>query len=90
MSVVSRDKVMAVLMDYIQDRLLDGDQSVGLTTETPLLEWGILNSIETARLVSHIRTEFGVRVPPSRMVSKHFGSVEAIADLIGSLQEARA
>ena len=90
MSVASREKVMSVLMDYIQDRLLDGDQSVGLTTETPLLEWGILNSIETARLVSHIRHEFGVRVPPSHMVSKHFGSVESIADLVGSLQEARA
>lgn len=90
MPVDSRDVVVESLTSYIQDHLLDGDQSVGLTTETPLLEWGILNSIETARLVGYIRNQFGIRVPPAQIVSRHFKNIDCIADLVSSLSEATA
>ncbi|MBP2328677.1 acyl carrier protein [Kibdelosporangium banguiense] len=90
MSVESREVVVGSLTRYIESHLLDGDSSIGLTVETPLLEWGVLNSIETARLVAHIRDEFGVRVPPAKMVSKHFSNIDRIADLVCSLGQNEA
>jgi acyl carrier protein len=90
MPVESRGSLVKELTQYIQDHLLDGDRSAGLTTETPLLEWGILNSIDTARLVGYIRERFGVRVPPAQIVQRHFKNIECIADLVASLSEAGA
>jgi acyl carrier protein len=90
MPVESRDAVVKELTRYIQDELLNGDRSAGLTTETPLLGWGILNSIDTARLVGLIREQFGVRVPPVQIVEKHFKNIECIADLVVSLSETGA
>lgn len=87
MPVESRRILLKELTQYIQDNLLDGDKSAELTTETPLLEWGILNSIDTARLVGYIRAQFAVRVPPSQIVSKHFKNIECIADLVSSLSK---
>ncbi|GAA0728377.1 acyl carrier protein [Dactylosporangium roseum] len=90
MPVESRDTVVKEVTRYIQDELLNGDRSAGLTTGTPLLGWGILNSIDTARLVGFIRERFGVRVPPGHIVEKHFKNIECIADLVVALSEAGA
>ncbi|MHC3475163.1 acyl carrier protein [Streptomyces sp. 7R007] len=90
MPVDSRESVVKDLTHYIQDRLLDGDGAAELTTETPLLEWGILNSIDTARLVGYIRERFGVRVRPGQIVHRHFKDIESITDLVVSLGEAPA
>lgn len=85
MSVTDREVVLANLNQYIREHLLNGDESVGLTNETPLLEWGILNSVGTTRLVGYIRNEFGVRVPAGQMVRQNFQNINCIADLVGSL-----
>jgi acyl carrier protein len=90
MLVESRDSLVKELTRYIQDELLNGDRSAGLTTETPLLAWGILNSIDTARLVGFIRERFGVRVPPADIVEKNFRDIESIADLVASLSGTEA
>ncbi|MDT0446438.1 acyl carrier protein [Streptomyces johnsoniae] len=53
-----------------------------ITPESQLLELGVLDSVRTARLLAHIRTEYGVRVPPARMTGEHFSTLETITDLI--------
>jgi acyl carrier protein len=90
MLVESRDSLVEEITRYIQDELLNGDRSAGLTTETPLLGWGILNSIDTARLVGFIRERFGVRVPPADIVERNFRNIECIADLVASLSATEA
>jgi acyl carrier protein len=86
MSDDQRAYVVDKLVDFVRRELLDGKDVVDFTTTTPLLDWGLLNSIETTRLVAYIREEFGVRVPPTDMVSRHFKDVEAITDLVTSLR----
>jgi acyl carrier protein len=90
MRVIDREVVLENLTQYIQEHMLNGDKSVGLTAETPLLEWGILNSVGTMRLVGYIRNEFGVRVPPRQMVRQSFQNINCIANLVSSLSEAEA
>lgn len=82
-----REFVLRNLTQYIREHMLDGDESVQLTAETPLLEWGILTSIGTTRLVTYIRNQFGVRVPPRQMVRQNFQNINCIANLVGSLSE---
>jgi len=87
MRVTDREVVLENLTKYIRENMLSGDESVRLTTETPLLEWGILNSIGTTRLVGYIRDQFGVRVPPGQIVRQNFQNIKCIANLVDSLSE---
>jgi acyl carrier protein len=83
-----RAHVVSKLVSFVRSTLLDGKDVPDFSTTTPLLDWGLLNSIETTRLVAYIREEFGVRVPPTDMVSKHFKDIDSIADLVTSLRTA--
>lgn len=89
MRVTDREVVLNDLTQYIQEHMLN-DESVELTAETPLLEWGILNSVGTARLVGYIRNQFDIRVPPGQMIRQNFQDINRIADLVGSLGETKA
>jgi acyl carrier protein len=84
---LDRTTILSKLNDYVVAELLDGKDVEQFDTTTPLLDWGLLNSIETARLVAFVRQELGVRVPPTDMVKKHFQNLESIADLLLSLQD---
>jgi acyl carrier protein len=87
MRVNEQEVVLECITQYIREHMLNDDESVQLTVETPLLEWGILNSIGTMRLVGFIRSEFGVRVPPGQMIRQNFQNIRCIASLVGSLSE---
>jgi acyl carrier protein len=77
--------LLSQLTAYIRDELVGAPESNELTTTTPLLEWGVLDSIKTARLVAYIRDELGVRIPPTSMTGVHFRDIESITDLVVSL-----
>ncbi|QKV90523.1 acyl carrier protein [Streptomyces sp. NA02950] len=86
---MTRDAVQDQLADYIRRTFLD-DSSASLDSDTPLLEWGILNSMNTARLLTYIREELGTTVPPTHITGKHLKDLNAITDMVTSLRaEAR-
>jgi len=82
----ARTTVLDKLTEYTKTELLGGQQADDLTSTTPLLEWGVLNSLQTARLLAYLREEFGVRVPPARLNGHHFRDLESITDLVTSLR----
>nr|MDT0661789.1 acyl carrier protein [Micromonospora sp. DSM 115978] len=83
-----RADVARKLTEYFRTRMLGEAEAAELTPQTPLLESGILNSVGTARLLAHLRDEFGVRVPPGKVTGTHFRNLDNITDLVVSLQEA--
>jgi len=76
--------VLEVLTTYVSERLLGEDNASDLTERTPLLELGVLNSIETSRLVAYIRETFGVRLPPTSMTGDNFRDLATIAGVVVS------
>ncbi|MEU4428967.1 acyl carrier protein [Actinoplanes sp. NPDC024001] len=70
------------MTEYVATRLLGPENAADLTSTTPLLELGVLNSIETARLVAYIRATFGVRLSPATMTATNFRDLETIAGLV--------
>ncbi|SBT42793.1 acyl carrier protein [Micromonospora auratinigra] len=86
MSSNESPETLSRLVEYTRTVLLGGDAD-GLTPETPLLEWGVLDSLKTARLVGWIRDEFGVRVPPTKMNGANFRDLNSIAALVESLRD---
>ncbi|MET7934857.1 phosphopantetheine-binding protein [Streptomyces sp. NPDC005322] len=82
---MTRDAVHDQLAEYIRKTFLD-DSRTSLNSDTPLLEWGILNSMNTARLLTYIREELGTTVPPTHITGKHFKDLNAITDMVQSLR----
>lgn len=82
---MNRDEVLDRLTKFVSERLLDGSADTEITAQTPLLEWGIVNSINTMQLITFVREEIGVDVPTSAMSGKNFRDLGSITDLVVSL-----
>jgi acyl carrier protein len=85
---MDHSQVVAELADYVRTELLGDDRSTEVAPDTPLLEWGILNSMNTARLLTHIREKHGVNVPPTYLVGNNFRDLSRIADMVVQLSAA--
>ena len=72
---------------YIAEEILDGEYSSELDEKTPLLELGVLNSMEITNLISYIQTKYGVRVPNDGIVPDNFQDIRAITQFIESLRQ---
>lgn len=81
---MDRSTVMTGTAEFVNEVLLDGsDDKAG--PDTPLLEWGVLNSLNIARLLNAIRERFGVSVPPEQIVGRNFRDLNAVTDLVMAL-----
>jgi len=70
------------LIAFIRERFLSGDPGGELDEDSPLLEWGILNSLNTAILISHIRDEMGIDVAFEMIDPRAFKSVRGLASAL--------
>jgi len=75
------------LVEFIRDKFLAGDPEGELGADTPLLQWGILDSLKVAILLTFIREQLGVIVPFQHLSAKNFGTVGGIAKLVRELGE---
>ena len=66
------------LCEYISMTLLDGDPDLSVQPEDNLLEAGMLDSLQLMRLVHHVETETGIKIPPADLVLENFETVNAI------------
>jgi len=78
---MQRDEVIHKLKNYFLSEVLESEDT-RLDETTPLLEWGILNSFEMIRLFHYINSEFGLDIPPEKMMADHFKNMLTITDLI--------
>lgn len=83
---MKQSEVLDSLKSYVSRELLDG-KDIGLDASTPLLEWGIINSIEIARLVAFIQDRFGVEVPGEMIVVEHFKDLTSLTNLVSELAQ---
>lgn len=86
-TIPAPDKLAAELTSFVRDRFLQGDEDVALTDRSPLLEWGVLTSLNTVALLGHIRDAYGVDVPPTAITAKHLRDVHSIATLVADLAD---
>jgi acyl carrier protein len=83
------EQVAVELTAYVRATFLDGDDDTALTPQSPLLEWGVLTSMNTALLLTHVRQTYGADVPPSAITAKHLRDVDSIAALVCELTSLR-
>ena len=80
--------VTSQIIHFIRRAFLDGDPKGELNETSPLLEWGILNSMNMIQLMSFVRDQLGVSVPPARINARDFKDVRSITTMVLDLREA--
>ena len=78
---MERMTVVEQLKSYFAQDVLSG-KDIGLDETTPLLEWGIINSLEMVRLLQFIRKQLKVDIPPDKLVADSFTDIVSIANLV--------
>ncbi|MCP3102833.1 acyl carrier protein [Myxococcus sp. K15C18031901] len=78
---MNQAQLLEGLTRYIADEILEGDAE-DLLPSTPLLELGILNSLETARMVGFIEKQYGITVPADALRVENLQTLSAIADMV--------
>lgn len=86
MTTQTREGIHSELLTFIRESFLAGDPEGELDVDTPLLELGILNSLNTALLIAHLGEKFGVQVPLIDVTASTFKSVRSLSEtVLGSL-----
>lgn len=78
---MDRGDVVDQLSAYI-DRELLNSATPQVAPTTPLLEYGVLNSLALQQLIVFIRDHLATPVPPDQIVGANFKTLDAVADMV--------
>jgi acyl carrier protein len=81
MPVITRDEMVNDLKQFVVTELLDG-RDTGLNEHTPLLEWGVIDSLSVAELVSFTSERFGIVVPQDDVSPENMKDLDAYVGLL--------
>lgn len=77
-----RQSVRDDVRDYILTEFLPREDSEALTDSTPLITGGILDSIASVRLVSHLEERYGIRFEADEMSVEYLDTVDRIVQIV--------
>ncbi|HZB84611.1 MAG TPA: acyl carrier protein [Rubrobacteraceae bacterium] len=78
---VSTENASAEIRGWIQENVTG---SRDIPDDYPLIENGVLTSLQTVELVMFMENRFGVTIEDEEFSEENFGSVRAIAELVAS------
>jgi acyl carrier protein len=78
---VSNGNARAVVSGWLQENVTGGRE---VPDDEPLIENGVLTSLQTIELVTFLEDRFGIVVQDDEFDEENFGSVEAVARLVES------
>jgi acyl carrier protein len=83
-SATSQQALCGELIRYFSVEVLEG-QDIGLDDSTPLLDMGLLNSVELLKLLAFMDERFSLTVPPEELLSHNLKDVASISQMIARL-----
>ncbi len=82
---ISQDEILAELKAFIEERFLP-EGTAGLEPDAPLLQLGILTSLNTTELIGHVQERYRLYIPPEHIVGRNFKTLNTISALVFGLQ----
>lgn len=83
------ERITARIIAFVRETFLDGDPRGELEPTTPLLEWGVLNSLRMTQLLAFLREGLDetdrAKVPALQINARNFKDVRTIAELVDRL-----
>ena len=78
---VSTENAATEIQGWLRDNVTGGRE---VSPDEPLIENGVLTSLQTVELVTFLEERFDIIVEDEEFDEENFGSVEAIASLVAS------
>jgi acyl carrier protein len=78
---VTREEMLDELKLFVVSELLDG-RDTGLDEHTPLLAWGVLDSLSVNVLVSFTSERFGINVPQGEVTPDNLKDLDAYVAML--------
>jgi acyl carrier protein len=82
--VANTSHVEQIVKAYILKEFLPDEDPASLTSSTPLLTAGVLDSIATLQLVSFLEQEFSISLQAHEADAEHLDTIERISQLVAS------
>lgn len=76
--------VEQIVKTYILAEFLEGEDPSQLTSTTPLVSTGILDSLATLKLVAFLEQEFSIAIGAHEADAEHLETLDRIAALVRS------
>ncbi len=73
--------VIDEVRQFVVAEFLNG-KGEGLDADTPLIDWGIIDSVAIVSLREHVHQQYGVLIPGAEMRPANLTSLRTIAELI--------
>lgn len=74
------------IRSYILEQFLPGEPADSLADDTALVGDGILSSIDTLKLITHLEDTYRISIDSHEVVGGPLNSVEAIVELVTDKQ----
>jgi acyl carrier protein len=81
---LKREEMVDELRGFVVRELLDG-RDTGLDEHTPLLAWGVLDSLSVNVLVSFTNERLGIEVPQSEVTPQNLKDLDSYVSLLTRL-----
>ena len=78
---VGTEQVVPEIRGWLRDNVTGGRD---IPEDEPIIENGVLTSLQTVELVMFLEERFGIMVEDEELDEENFGSVNAIAGLVAS------
>ena len=78
---MTRDEMLGELKQFVGQELLDG-RDAGLDESTPLLEWGVIDSLSVAELLTFTSERFDIDVPQDEVSPQNLKDLNAYVGLL--------
>jgi len=76
----------SIILAWIEQHCLAGRTTGHLGPDTPLLDDGVLDSLQIIQLVKHIESRFGVEVALEELVPENFVDANAVTSMVERLR----
>ena len=81
---MTREEMLGEVRQFVVDELLDG-RDTGLDEHTPLLAWGVLDSLSVNQLLSFTHERLGIEVPQNEVTPDNLRDLDSYVGLLTRL-----
>ena len=79
---IPRDEIRSDVREYLLTEFLPGEDPAALTDSTPLISGGILDSIASVKLVSHLEERYGILFEANEVSVDYLDTIDLVVDTV--------
>ena len=80
------DELKCIILDYVKKEYLEETDDREITTDTPLITGGIVDSFSMVSLKRFLERKYTIRIPDTEATPTAFDTVDSIAALVSRVR----